>query len=287
MIAATAGDLAAGGFRGVQEGIFLLDGSNGVCETMVCLGCTVGIVMHASAWAYRLPPPDGLTAHATEPATAHTAHVPIAGSSKTSDVTTPSDVTKPSDVSLEQAMYSPQFYMLLIGCTGVTMTGLPLILTSKFIINDIFGPSLGDSTVAIAAGFPAVLSTGNLMGRLMWGTLSDRIGCASTLALFGISVPALLMAPLATTMVATSPDDAINLFRGGTMAAAMCYGGAPVLLAPAVRSIFGAQNTTEIYSRMWIAIPLANMLGTTLLSKARDYSCVERGGSRPLDRPPK
>ena len=61
------------------------------------------------------------------------------------------------------------------------MTGLPLILTSKFIINDIFGPSLGDSTVAIAAAFPALLSTGNLVGRLLWGTLSDRIGCASSL----------------------------------------------------------------------------------------------------------
>ena len=87
------------------------------------------------------------------------------------------------------------------------MTGLPLILTSKFIINDIFGPSLGDSTVAIAAAFPALLSTGNLVGRLLWGTLSDRIGCASTLAFFGLSVPALMMAPLATTMVAEGRHD--------------------------------------------------------------------------------
>lgn len=90
------------------------------------------------------------------------------------------------------------------------MTGLPLILTSKFIINDIFGPSLGDSTVAIAAAFPALLSTGNLVGRLLWGTLSDRIGCASTLALFGISVPALMLAPVATTMVPHSPHDAMR-----------------------------------------------------------------------------
>ena len=90
------------------------------------------------------------------------------------------------------------------------MTGLPLILTSKFIINDIFGPSLGDSTVAIAAAFPALLSTGNLVGRLLWGTLSDRIGCASTLALFGISVPALMLAPVATTMVPRSPHDAMR-----------------------------------------------------------------------------
>ena len=35
VIAATARDLAASGFRGVEEGLFLLDGSNGVCETMV------------------------------------------------------------------------------------------------------------------------------------------------------------------------------------------------------------------------------------------------------------
>ena len=70
-----------------------------------------------------------------------------------------------------------------------------------------------------------------------------------------------------------SPHEAINLFRAGTVTAAMCYGGAPVMLAPAVGNIFGARHTTEIYSRLWIAIPLANMLGTTLLSKARDHSC--------------
>jgi len=215
-------------------------------------------------------------------------------------------------ISLDQAMYSPHFYMLLIGCTGVSMTGLPLILTSKFIINDIFGPSLGPSTVAIAASFPVLLSTSNLSGRLLWGALSDRIGVASTLAMFGLSVPALLCAPFATTMVSEDPQSAVNLFRGGIMLSSLCYGGAPVMLAalpavaalpalgptalgpnspgpsltttpprvpllqvmlaPAVGQIFGSAYTAQIYSRLWIAVPLANMLGTTTLSKARDFS---------------
>ena len=52
-------------------------------------------------------------------------------------------------------------------------------------------PVSGDSTVASLP--PSCASEhGQPRGQVALGTLSDRIGCASTLALFGISVPAML-----------------------------------------------------------------------------------------------
>ena len=106
----------------------------------------------------------------------------------------------------------------------------------------------------------------------MWGAVSDRIGTAPTLAMFGLSVPALLMCPLATSMVGADPSFAVDLFRGSAMVGALCYAGAPVMLAPAVQDIFGQENASQIYQRMWIAVPAANVVGTTLMSNARDYS---------------
>jgi hypothetical protein len=44
----------------------------------------------------------------------------------------------------------------------------------------------------------------------------------------------------------------------------------PVLLAPAAADIFGGRHAGEIYRRLWLTVPLANFLGTTVMSKARD-----------------
>ena len=44
----------------------------------------------------------------------------------------------------------------------------------------------------------------------------------------------------------------------------------PVLLAPAAAEIFGGRYSGEIYRRLWLTVPLANFLGTTIMSKARD-----------------
>mmetsp|Transcript_6611 Transcript_6611/g.15334 ORF Transcript_6611/g.15334 Transcript_6611/m.15334 type:complete len:144 (-) Transcript_6611:146-577(-) len=44
----------------------------------------------------------------------------------------------------------------------------------------------------------------------------------------------------------------------------------PVLLPSAAAEIFGARHAGEIYRRLWLTVPLANFLGTTAMSKARD-----------------
>ena len=41
----------------------------------------------------------------------------------------------------------------------------------------------------------------------------------------------------------------------------------PVLLAPAAAEIFGGTSSGEIYRRLWLTVPLANFVGTTIMSK--------------------
>ena len=273
VIVATARDLVESGFGGMEglsEGVFLLGtGSNGVCESMVCFGGGVFMLMQAAFWGYRLPatrvyqPPTDVEATPTADASAAAADKTAAGDGT-------ADKPPVADVTLSAAMGTPSIYLLFAGSVGVCMTGLPFIQLGKFMVNDIFGAALGPSTAAIAAGFPSLVAAANMGGRLAWGPISDRIGCMRTSILFGASVPALLLGPIATGVVATDPATALMLFRASALTSIGIFAGMPVLLAPAAAEIFGGKHSGEIYRRLWLTVPLANFLGTSVMAKARD-----------------
>jgi len=107
------------------------------------------------------------------------------------------------------------------------MTGLPFIQLGKFMVNDIFGAALGPSAAAAAASFPAVVAAANMGGRFAWGPISDRIGCRNTTVLYGLSVPALLLGPFATGLVATDPETALTLFRASALCSIGIFAGMP------------------------------------------------------------
>lgn len=70
VVLATQRDLDLSGFPHLAEGVFLLDGSNGSAETMVCLGALGSAILQLAAWTYRLPAKGFVpgTPEATEPA---------------------------------------------------------------------------------------------------------------------------------------------------------------------------------------------------------------------------
>jgi hypothetical protein len=193
-------------------------------------------------------------------------------------------------------------------------------MSGKFMINDIFGGSLGTAAAASsAAAFPALLAMANTSGRLSWGPISDAIGCSRTLALFGIAVPALLLCPYAAGLSCAAatwhrsgrlahaltsglreglgevgsgrrprldlsdggplfryaePETAHTLFRGAAAATCVVFAGAPVMLAPVAAEVFGHASASLVYRRLWVMVPSANVLGTTILSVSRDHACV-------------
>ena len=284
---ATARDLVESGFGGsLSEGVFLLGtGSNGVCESMVATGGLVFLLMQAAFWGYRLPatsvyqPPQlpaiahGEPAGTATPATG----VPVAAAA-------PAESAAPSrDVSLQEAMSTPNMYLLFAGSVGVCMTGLPFIQLSKFMTNDIFGAALGPAAAAAAVSLPAMVAAANVGGRFAWGPISDRIGCRNTAALYGLSVPAVLLCPFATGLVASDPETALLLFRVSALGTVGIFAGMPVLLAPAAAEIFGGKYSGEIYRRLWLTVPLANFVGTTVMSKARDAAYTRHATSLAAD----
>ena len=68
-------------------------------------------------------------------------------------------------------------------------------------------------------------------GRLLWGPISDRIGRGGTFGVFGlIGVPALMLLPHATSMVATQPSTALQLFQTASLLNVGVFAGGPVRL---------------------------------------------------------
>ena len=282
VIVATARDLVESGFGStLSEGVFVLGtGSNGVCEAMGAMGGIVFVLMQTAFWGYRLPasrvyqpPPTLLPQASADPAAASSPaaeEATPAASAPGDEPAKAAEVAPPQHVTLQAAMHTPHLYLLFAGSVGVCMTGLPFIQLGKFMVNDIFGATLGPSTAAIAAGFPSIVAAANMAGRLAWGPVSDRIGCARTTMLFGASVPMLLLSPFATGLVSSDPETALLLFRTSALCSIGIFAGMPVLLAPAAAEIFGGTHSGEIYRRLWLTVPLANFIGTTIMSKARD-----------------
>ena len=91
--------------------------------------------------------------------------------------------------------------------------GLHAVCPRPSALPQIFGAALGAQTAAVAATYPSLVASANMGGRFAWGPISDGISCMRTTVLFGLSVPAILLGPYATGIVATDPEMALNLFK--------------------------------------------------------------------------
>eukprot|EP01052_Picozoa_sp_SAG31_P037485 SAG31_NODE_4848_length_2906_cov_3.759173_2_plen_458_part_00 len=266
VIVATTKELMASGFGGtLEEGVFVLGtGSNGVCEAMLSLGAGVFVLTQFAAWTYRLPAGDMWVDPKPLKADANTSATDDVGEAKTEQPAV-------KHLTLTEASRTPNFSLLFIGSLGVCMTGLPFLQLGKFMVNDMFGSSLGAETAIIAASFPTMLAAANMSGRAFWGTISDHTGRRNTMMMFGASVPALMLAPVATGLVRNDPDIAVLLFRTSAACSVFVFAGMPVMLTPAAGDIFGLTHSGNIYQRLWLSVPLANFVGTSLLASWREH----------------
>ncbi len=157
VLLATASDVARLPVS-LSEGVYLLGtGSTGAAMTFATLACGYAVAMSAGALLMRLPPPGFVPAGFVAPV----------GTSLSSQ----------RSVHYTTAMRTPQFYLLWATLFGNTFAGITLISTAKTIMSDVFGgayPAL--VTGAFAASFVMGLAGANMLGRLMWGPLSDKIG---------------------------------------------------------------------------------------------------------------
>lgn len=179
------------------------------------------------------------------------------------------------NVHVNTVMKTPQywflagtFYCLATGGMGVFSVAKPMIL-------EIFGQNLPNIvTAGFASAFVIILSAGNLVGRIAWSMLSDKIGRRKTFFIFTLgSIPLYFSLPFLVNAVAIQSSVAsLYAFVGCSVLAISMMGGCYSILPAYEADLFGTKYVGAIHGRILLASSAAAVSGPyfylTLRNKA-------------------
>lgn len=219
--------------------------STGVAETWLVLGLVYLVCMSLGAFGYRLPAPGWKPAGWSPTATKAKALV------------------SRFDVTPEQAITTPQFWLLwVVLCFNVT-AGIGVLGQASAMIQEVFK---GTITAGAAAGFVGLLSLFNMGGRFIWASLSDRIGRKATYACFFV------LGPLLYALVPLSGElGSVALFVSCFCVILTMYGGGFATIPAYLADIFGAKYVSAVHGRLLTAWSVAGILGPVLVNYIREF----------------
>lgn len=237
--------------------------SVGVAQTFVVMGIIYFIYMMIGAMSYRVPASDWKPAGWTPP---------VADASKTM-ITTRS-------VSVKKIWGIPQFWLVWLVLTMNVSAGIGVIGMSSPMLQEIFAGSLIGNALkfseldksqlaaiaGIAAGFTALLSLFNIVGRFFWASISDKLGRKLTYSVFFILGGALYF-----SIPSSAAAGSLVLFVGAFCIILSMYGGAFATVPAYLADLFGTQNVGAIHGRLLTAWSTAGILGPVVVNYMRDY----------------
>ncbi|MFW8635463.1 OFA family MFS transporter [Cribrihabitans pelagius] len=236
---------------GGEAGVYVVGtGNTGAAATFLTLGIVYFCVMVIAAFQYRVPR-DGWKPEGWEPK-------PSAKRMVTQN-----------HVHIDQAMKTPQFWLLwVVLCFNVT-AGIGVIGVAKTMINEIFG-DLVLVTAAFAGTYVLMISVFNMVGRFFWASTSDFIGRKNTYHCFFV---------LGTLLYCTIPFwaasggvTALVGFYIATMIIFTMYGGGFATIPAYLADIFGTMHVGGIHGRLLTAWSAAGVLGPFAITYLRNLS---------------
>ncbi|MEM7154068.1 MAG: OFA family MFS transporter [Myxococcota bacterium] len=251
-----AGDVAAMAQPG-PEGVYVVGtGSTGVASTFFTLGLVYFVVMLVASFSYRVPPQDWTPEGWTPP----------------SDDRASRKMITRHHVDIDQALKTPQFYLLwIVLCFNVT-AGIGVLGVAKTMMSEIFGSTLPHVVDgAFAATYVLMISVFNMAGRFAWASLSDWIGRKTTYTVFFVLGTALYLSiPYAAQQVSASPAvEWLVLFYAATMIIFTMYGGGFATIPAYLADIFGTRFVGGIHGRLLTAWSTAGVLGPLAITSLR------------------
>jgi MFS family permease len=219
--------------------------ASGVAMAFLVHGVVYAVFMSVG-WLLVRVPPDGWT-----PAGWH------AGAAKTGSLITT------ANVSANNAIRTPQFWLLwVVLCFNVT-AGIGILERASPIFQDYF-PDAGTQVAAAAAGFVAILSLSNMVGRIVWSSTSDIIGRKNIYRVY-LGVGALLY--LLITLLGNANQ---TLFLIASMLILSFYGAGFATVPAYLRDLFGTYQVGAIHGRLLTAWSTAGVLGPVIVNAIAD-----------------
>jgi MFS family permease len=168
-----------------------------------------------------------------------------------------------ANVSANNAIRTPQFWLLwVVLCFNVT-AGIGILERASPIFQDYF-PNAGTQLAAAAAGFVAILSLANMLGRFIWSSTSDIIGRKNIYRVY-LGVGALLY--LVITLLGNANQ---ALFLIASMLILSFYGGGFATVPAYLRDLFGTYQVGAIHGRLLTAWSTAGVLGPVIVNAIAD-----------------
>ena len=258
VVNATAGDLAKLPYQ-LNEGLYLVGtGNTGAAEALMVMGSIYFTLIFSSALTLKKPHPSFVPSGMATPAT----------TTSTTSAITP-------NINVDQAMSTPQFYLLGTTFFCLATGGMGLFSVAKPLMSEVFSGVLpAIVTSAFASKFVLMLSAGNLGGRLGWAALSDTIGPRKTFIMFTtLSAPLYFALPtIVDSVITTQSALPLYMFCGSTALAVSFMGGVYSVLPAYEANIFGINNVGPIHGRMLVYSSAAAMVGPYMLLKLRAIS---------------
>jgi MFS family permease len=230
---------------------------NGIARTFLTMGLIYAVFMSVG-WLLIRVPPEGWRPAGWEP------KARVAGS-----------LISSANVSASNAIKTPQFWLLwVVLCFNVT-AGIGILERAAPIYRDFFpDASSPQALAAAAAGFVAMLSLANALGRLLWSSTSDFLGRKNMYRMY-LGVGALLY--LAVTLT-TNTNKVVFLV---CCIFILSFYGAGFATVPAyLRDLFGTYQVGAIHGRLLTAWSTAGVLGPLIVNWIADAR-IEAGVEGP------
>lgn len=218
---------------------------SGIGQTFLVLGIGYAVFM-CMGWLLIRVPADGWL-----PAGWHPSHAKTHGL-----ITT-------NHVSARNAIKTPQFYLLWIVLTFNVTAGIGILETASPIFQEYFPGTKG--LAAAAAGFVAILSLANSLGRLGWSTLSDKFGRKNMYRMY-LGVGALMYVAIILMGNSNKP-----LFLVCAIVIISYYGAGFATVPAYLRDLFGTYQVGAIHGRLLTAWSTAGALGPLIVNAISEH----------------
>ncbi len=244
--------------------------SIGAVETFVVLGAIYFVFMIGGALGYRV------SSEGWKPA------------GWTPDPTKKALVTN-HEVHLDVAWRTPQFWLAWLVLMLNVSAGIGILSLASPLLQEVFGGRLigVDATydqlstaqlakiATLAAAFTGLLSLFNIVGRIFWASLSDRIGRKTTYMVFF-----LLGIVLYSSVPWTASTGSLALFVLFFGVILSMYGGGFATIPAYLSDLFGTKMVGAIHGRLLTAWSVAGVLGPFLLGYFRQAQ-IDHGVPKP------
>ncbi|MGI8331438.1 L-lactate MFS transporter [Actinomadura scrupuli] len=169
-----------------------------------------------------------------------------------------------ANVSARSAIRTPQFWCLwVVLCMNVT-AGIGILEKAAPMIKSFFANTSAPVATGSAAGFVALLSLCNMLGRITWSSTSDVIGRKNMYRVY-LGAGALLY-----LTIALNKDTSKPLFIACAMVILSFYGGGFATIPAYLKDLFGTYQVGAIHGRLLTAWSLAGVLGPLIINGIAD-----------------